>query len=40
MSSITLRGKIAEQLYEIASSTGLTPESYIVSLLQNKNKKE
>lgn len=39
MSSITLRGKIAEQLYEIASSTGLTPESYIISLLQNKNKR-
>ncbi|QXJ28541.1 Sulfate adenylyltransferase subunit 2 [Saccharolobus shibatae B12] len=39
MSSITLRGKLAEQLYEIASSTGLTPESYITSLLQGKSKK-
>lgn len=39
MSSIVIRGKLAEQLYEIASSSGLTPESYLITLLQSRNKK-
>jgi len=39
MDSISLRGKIAEQLYSVASSIGITPENYIISLLQTKNKK-
>lgn len=36
MASLTIRGKLAEQLYSAASSIGLTPENYILSLLQTK----
>ena len=39
MSTLTIRGKLAEQIYQASSSTGLTPEAYLTSLIHGKSKK-
>mgnify|MGYP001770722074 FL=1 len=39
MSAITIRGKLAEQIYQASSSVGLTPEAYLTSLIHGKSKK-
>ena len=39
MSAITIRGKLAEQIYQASSSVGLTPEAYLTSLIHGRSKK-